>query len=44
MQRIVPLTQEDMLINWNDVPVVSLSAMVLHDALEKNCLGKAVCI
>lgn len=35
VQRIVPLTQEDMLINWNDVPVVSLSAMVLHDALDE---------
>lgn len=40
VQRIVPLTQEDMLINWNDVPVVSLSAMVLHDALEKKLFGK----
>lgn len=40
VQRIVPMTQEDMLINWNDVPVVSLSAKVLQDALEKKLFGK----
>jgi len=35
VQRIVPMTQEDMLINWKDVPVVSLGDVVVQDVLDE---------
>lgn len=35
VQRIVPLTQEDMLINWKNVPVVLLGDVVAQDVLDE---------
>ena len=35
MQRIVPMIQDDMLIDWNDVPVVPLGSLLVKMALDK---------
>lgn len=35
VQRIVPMIQDDMLIDWNDVPVVSLGDVVTQDVLDE---------
>ena len=35
VQRIVPMIQDDMLIGWNDVPVVPLGSLLVKMALDK---------